>query len=67
MTERTQTYLVSGGIVAFILFLLGLLFSIPLPPQAPACKVCHCGKVSCNAACSEENMCAVRCEGLCKK
>ena len=36
-------------------------------PAVPACKVCHCGKVNCHAACSEENMCAMRCEGLCNK
>lgn len=31
-----------------------------------ACKVCHCGKVACHSACNEENMCTMRCEGLCK-
>jgi len=31
----------------------------------PACKVCHCGKVRCAASCSEENMCAMRCEKEC--
>jgi hypothetical protein len=34
---------------------------------APACKVCHCGKMSCDRECSEENMCLTLCEGLCEK
>jgi len=33
----------------------------------PACKVCHCGKTSCNRECGEGNMCVLRCEGLCEK
>lgn len=31
------------------------------------CKVCHCGKEKCAAACSEENMCALRCERECER
>jgi len=38
----------------------------PKPP-APACKVCHCGQTSCHRDCGTENMCNMRCEGLCKK
>jgi len=34
---------------------------------APACKVCHCGKTSCHRECGEENMCVLRCEGLCER
>lgn len=34
-------------------------------PPAPACKICHCGKTSCHRDCGEENMCNLRCEGLC--
>lgn len=35
--------------------------------NAPVCKVCHCGKSACHRDCGEENMCALRCEGLCQK
>ena len=38
----------------------------PPPPPPPSCKVCHCGKASCHKECGEENMCAVRCTGLCE-
>lgn len=31
------------------------------------CKVCHCGKEKCASVCSEENMCAMRCEKECGK
>lgn len=36
-------------------------------PNRPAviCKVCHCGKEKCAAACSEESMCMMRCEREC--
>lgn len=54
-------------LIAVILSLL-VLFSIPLPkPPAPTCKVCHCHRVECHSACSEENMCVMRCESLCQK
>ena len=29
------------------------------------CKVCHCHRELCAAVCSEENMCAMRCEREC--
>lgn len=34
-------------------------------PVPPPCKICHCHKVSCHRECGEENMCVLRCEGLC--
>lgn len=40
---------------------------IELVAPPPTCKVCHCGKVSCHRDCGEENMCNLKCEGLCQK
>lgn len=37
----------------------------PYPKPLVVCKVCHCGKEKCNRVCSEENMCALRCESAC--
>jgi len=36
-------------------------------PKPPICKICHCGKTSCHQECGAENMCVMRCEGLCQK
>ena len=52
---------------AWIFLCLLVLFSIPIPIPKPTCKVCHCGQTTCHRECSEENMCAMRCEGLCKR
>ena len=38
-----------------------------IKPPAPACKICHCGKVSCDQECGEEAMCMAVCEGRCQK
>ena len=55
-------------IIVFVLLCFGVLYSIPLPKQpAPLCKICHCHKAQCSAQCGEENMCNLRCEGLCKQ
>lgn len=35
------------------------------PPRAK-CKICHCGQTFCHRECGEENMCNLRCEGLCQ-
>ena len=56
------------AIVLAILGLLIVLLSIPLPQKiAPQCKVCHCGKTQCHRECGEDNMCNLKCEGLCKR
>ena len=39
---------------------------LKLHPPA-TCKICHCGKELCVKECSEESMCAMRCEGLCQR
>jgi len=41
--------------------------SIQLVDPRPACKICHCRKVLCHRNCGEENMCNLKCEGLCQK
>lgn len=38
-----------------------------IAPPPPACKICHCGKTSCHRDCGEDNMCSLKCEGLCQK
>jgi hypothetical protein len=50
---------------------LGLLLLSAAPTRKaypPAvCRTCHCGKEACVRECSEESMCAMRCEGECQK
>lgn len=62
------------GIMMIVSNLVGAMFSHSSKPKiklvgppAPACKVCHCGQTSCHADCGEENMCNLKCEGLCQK
>lgn len=53
------------GIGSPAFLLLAVLIAILAGPPVPECKVCHCHRTSCHAVCSEENMCALRCEDLC--
>jgi len=66
VSERSKaaTFLVVLAITGALLLVAGK--TDHTRPQPPACKVCHCGKVSCHRACSEESMCVMQCERLCK-
>ncbi len=62
----------SGKVATFfvILVIIGALFIVagkkePQQSQLPDCKICHCHKQICSRQCSEENMCAMRCEKEC--
>jgi hypothetical protein len=46
-----------------------LLSAAPVRKTYPPviCRTCHCGKEFCVRECTEENMCAMRCEGMCQK
>lgn len=41
--------------------------AIQLVDPKPVCKICHCHKTFCHRECGEENMCILKCEGLCQK
>lgn len=65
----TKMWLVLLGVVLVFSVFLGII-SIATKlakPKLPVCKVCHCGQISCHRDCGEENMCMLRCEGLCQK
>lgn len=76
-----QRYLISVLLSTMLLAGLGMLVAefiriafshrskpdIELVNPRPACKICHCGKTSCHRECGEENMCTLRCEGLCER
>jgi hypothetical protein len=64
-------------VICFLISFIGMVGTIdaigfwmvygPYPKPAVICKVCHCGKTVCSRECSEENMCAVKCELDCKR
>jgi len=65
--EKIQEFLVYAGLAIAFTGLLLMVAGKMHPNLAPTCKVCHCGKTVCSRECSEENMCAVKCELDCKR
>jgi hypothetical protein len=68
-TRRSSPFAVTLLALALAVCALMDFFGQPRPqkPTPPVCKVCHCGKTSCHRECSDENMCVLHCERLCKK
>lgn len=63
--EGIKKFLILLLFTATVLGLLGMGLSHYESHHPPSCKVCHCGKTSCHRECGEENMCNLKCEGLC--